>query len=96
VIVSCEHADLRLTPDGVWIYRDDAREFLPLDPPSIPRIEVMDELYSAVVRDEPPMHSGEWGLASLEVAVGLLKSARDRARVELKRQVGVRVKPKED
>ena len=96
VIVSCEAADLRLTPEGVWLYADDEREFLAVDPPTIPRVEVMDELYAAVVRGVPPVHSGAWGLASLEVALGLLESARTGDEVDMKRQVGVAEKPKED
>lgn len=93
VIVSCDGADLRLKADGVMVYGDPAREFVPLDPPAIPRIEVMDELYDAVVHDEPPLHSGAWGLASLEAAVGILTSAAERRAVAMKRQVAARREP---
>lgn len=95
VIASCEGADLRLKADGVMIYGDEARDFVPLEPPAIPRIEVMDELYDAVVHDEPPLHSGAWGLASLEAALGILTSAAEQRAVAMNRQVSTRRQRKE-
>ena len=49
VLVSCERADLRPLPDGVMIYGDDEAPLEPLPPPRVPRAEVIDELYDAVV-----------------------------------------------
>lgn len=90
VIVSCEAADLRLRPDGVEVFGDETREFVALPPPAVPRIEVMDELHDAVTGTAPPLHSAAWGLASLEAAIAILSSARERAPVTLSKQVAVR------
>ena len=55
IIVSCERADLRPMPNGVMIYQNGAARLDPLPPPSVPRAEVIDELYAAVVDGTPPL-----------------------------------------
>ena len=87
VIVSCEKADLRPMPEGVVVYGDDARLTEELPPPKIPRSEVVDELYDAVVLGRPPLHSGEWGLATLEICLAILEFAGNGREVELTHQV---------
>lgn len=83
LIASCEKGDLRPLPIGVMVYGDGGRRFEPLDPPAIPRVEVIDELYSAVVGARPPLHCGEWGAATLEVCLAMLRSARERREIAL-------------
>jgi phthalate 4,5-cis-dihydrodiol dehydrogenase len=90
IIVSCERADLRPTPNGVMVYRDGAAPLDPLPPPTVPRAEVIDELYDAVVNGRPPLHDGAWATATLEVCLALLASAREGRDVDLKRQVAAR------
>jgi phthalate 4,5-cis-dihydrodiol dehydrogenase len=75
VVVSCEHADLRPIPQGVMVYGDDTRTIEELAAPQIPRSEVVDELYDAAVSGRPPLHSGEWGLATTEICLAILASA---------------------
>jgi phthalate 4,5-cis-dihydrodiol dehydrogenase len=87
LVASCEKADLRPLPAGVMIYADDAQRLEPLAPPGIPRSEVMDELYQAVVNEKPPLHSGEWARATLEVCLAMLRSAREGRPVTLQHQV---------
>jgi len=87
VIVSCEHADLRPTPQGVIVYGDDAKYVEELPAPKIPRAEVVDELYAAAMSDRPPLHSGEWGLATLEICLAILESAKTGLEVELRFQI---------
>ena len=50
LIVSCDRGDLRPTSKGVAIYADAERRFEPLPVPPVPRMEVIDELWDAVVR----------------------------------------------
>jgi phthalate 4,5-cis-dihydrodiol dehydrogenase len=83
LLVSCERADLRPMPDGVMIYRDDAITTETLPAPAVPRAEVIDELYDAVVHGRPPVHSGAWGLATTEVCLAILRSAREKREVEV-------------
>ena len=78
VIVSCEKADLRPLPTGVMIYGDSERRLDPLAPPKYPRGEVIDELYAAVVEGKPPLHSGEWAMATLEVVLSISRSSRPK------------------
>jgi phthalate 4,5-cis-dihydrodiol dehydrogenase len=87
IVVSCDHADLRPTPDGVLIYADAERRLEPLDPPSIPRAEVIDELFDAAANDRAPLHSGTWGLATLEICLAILSSAKSGRRVDLAHQI---------
>lgn len=87
VIVSCERADLRPLPNGVMIYEHGAQRLEPLPPPAVPRVEVIDELYDAVVHDLPPLHSGKWAMATLEVCLGMLQSAREGREITLSHQV---------
>ena len=51
--------------------------------PEVPRVEVIDELYAAVVEGRPPLHSGEWAMATLEVCLAMLRSAKQRKEVLL-------------
>jgi phthalate 4,5-cis-dihydrodiol dehydrogenase len=83
VIVSCEQGDVRPLPTGVMIYGDRERRFESLPAPKVPRAEVIDELYDAVLNGKPPLHSGEWAMATMEVCLAILRSARERREVEL-------------
>jgi len=88
VVVSCDHADLRPLPHGVAIDGDTERRLEPLPAPAVPRAEVIDELYDAVVNGVPPVHDGEWGMATLEVCLAILRSAREQREVALENQTG--------
>src|SRR5205823_14006349 len=90
VLVSCEHADLRPLPTGVMIYGDAEARLESLARPPVPRAEVIDELYDAIVHQRPPLHDGRWAMATLEVCLAILESAHDRREITLRHQVGVR------
>jgi phthalate 4,5-cis-dihydrodiol dehydrogenase len=87
VLACCEHGDLRPTPDGVSIYADDQRRFERVPVPAVARAEVIDEVWRAVVDGVPPVHSGEWARATLEVCRAMLESARSGSEVTLRHQV---------
>jgi phthalate 4,5-cis-dihydrodiol dehydrogenase len=87
IIVSCERADLRPLPNGVAIYADGTARLDPLPLPSVPRAEVIDELYNAVVHSKPPLHDGAWAMATLEVCLAILQSAREGRDVALAHQI---------
>lgn len=89
VIVSCERADLRPLPHGVMIHGDGGQRLDPLPAPTVPRAGVVDELYQAVTNGVPPLHTGEWGMASLEVCLAILRSAREQREVALEHQTGL-------
>jgi phthalate 4,5-cis-dihydrodiol dehydrogenase len=87
--VSCERADLRALPNGVMIYQNGTARLDSVPPPAVPRAEVIDELYGAAVRGEPPRRGGAWGMATLEVVLAILRSAREGRDVTLEHQVGL-------
>jgi phthalate 4,5-cis-dihydrodiol dehydrogenase len=89
-IVSCERADLRPVADGVMIYADDEARLDPVPVPGVPRAEVIDEFYGAVVRGVPPLHDGEWSRATLEVCLAILDSSQNQAERMLRHQTGLR------
>jgi phthalate 4,5-cis-dihydrodiol dehydrogenase len=89
LLASCERGDLRALPNGVMIYQAGSARLEELPQPGVPRAEVIDELYRAVVHGEAPLHDGAWAMATLEVLLGILRSAREGRDVTLTHQVGV-------
>ena len=86
IIVSCERADLRPMPNGVMIYHDHECKLDEISAPKIPRVEVIDEVYSAVINGKAPRHNGEWAMATLEICLGMIRSSREGREIELKYQ----------
>jgi len=89
VLVSCDRADLRPLPTGVMIYGDDEARLEALSRPAVPRVEVIDELYDAVVLGRPPLHDGRWAMATVEACLAILESARQGRDITLRHQVGI-------
>jgi phthalate 4,5-cis-dihydrodiol dehydrogenase len=85
VVVSCDRADIRPLPDAIMIYDDERQKRIPLTPPSVPRSEVIDELYSAVFSKIPPLHSGNWGMETLKICLAILQSSRENREIEISR-----------
>jgi phthalate 4,5-cis-dihydrodiol dehydrogenase len=88
-IVSCAKGDIRQSPDGVLVYGDDGKEEITLPSTETPRDVVVREFYDYVVGDAPAVHDGHWGLATLEVCLAAVESARTREEVFLSHQVAV-------
>jgi phthalate 4,5-cis-dihydrodiol dehydrogenase len=88
IVASCDRADLRPTPQGVKIYDDFQERFEALPPPTVPRAEVIDELCDAIFLDRPALHSGEWGMATMEVCLAMLQSSREGREISLRYQIG--------
>ena len=53
------------------------------------RREVLDDMRVAIRTGRPPVHDGRWGKATVEVALAILRSARDGREVALEHQVAV-------
>ncbi len=75
VIIGCEHADLRLTPQGVAIDGDTAQSFEAVPLTQTPRQEVIDEMQLAQT-GQATLHNGHWSRASTAVSLGILASAQ--------------------
>jgi phthalate 4,5-cis-dihydrodiol dehydrogenase len=85
LIVSCEGADLRPSPDGILIYDDNGvrEERAPAARAYPNKDGVIDEFYDAVVNGTPALHDGAWGTATMAAALALLQSARERRPIDL-------------
>ena len=84
LLVSCDRADLRPVPNGVMIYQNGSSRLDAIPSPGVPRAEVIDELYQAVVHGKTPLHDAAWGLATVEILLAMLQSARNGADVRLR------------
>jgi phthalate 4,5-cis-dihydrodiol dehydrogenase len=76
LIVSCDGADLRPTAQGVWIDGDVDVSFEAIPSPALPRQEVIDEFYNAIIHDRPVLHSGAWARATTSVSLAVLASSQ--------------------
>jgi len=84
---SSRRGDLRLMADGVWVYGDRERRFEALPVPTIPRREVIDELWAVLREGKPARHDGRWARATTEASLAILTSAREGRDIDLQWQV---------
>jgi phthalate 4,5-cis-dihydrodiol dehydrogenase len=94
LVASCEHGDIRQSQFGLFVHSDEGTKDVPFmgDGEQSRRGE-LEELYNAIVLDKPIRHSGPWGMATLEVCLALMQSARERREIMLAHQVPA---PEED
>jgi phthalate 4,5-cis-dihydrodiol dehydrogenase len=85
-VVSCERGDLMPTPQGVTVYDDEGKRELAMPVGIGLSGYAFDDLYDAVVLGKPLVRDGRWGKATLEVALAIVESARERREVMLKHQ----------
>jgi phthalate 4,5-cis-dihydrodiol dehydrogenase len=90
-IVTCAEGDMRASANGVTVYdRNGIQEVaLPRLPGMAGRREVLDDMRTALRSGKSPVHDGRWGKATLEVALAMLRSAREGREVTLEHQVAV-------
>lgn len=89
VIVSCDGADLRLTPTGVQVHDASGTHLETVAVPAVPRSEVIDELWAVARQGREPVHGGAWSRATMEVCLAILASERERAAIMLRQQVAL-------
>lgn len=89
VIVSCELADLRLTPYGVEVHDINGIRLDPVERRTVPRSEVVDEMWSVAREGRSPIHSGAWSTATMEVCLAILESSAKGEAIILEHQVTV-------
>jgi phthalate 4,5-cis-dihydrodiol dehydrogenase len=88
-IVTCAKGDLRASADGVTIYdQSGKREVAIPHGVGMPgRREVLDDMRAALRDGRSPLHDGHWGKATVEVALAILRSAREGREIILEHQV---------
>jgi len=93
LLVSCEHGDIRHSKFGLYVYDDDGLHDVDLTPDRVmgvgQRRAELEELYNGVIKGQPLFHDGRWGMATLEVCLAIMQSARERKEIMLTRQRSV-------
>jgi phthalate 4,5-cis-dihydrodiol dehydrogenase len=89
-IASLDRADLRQSKHGLYIHSDQGKQEVDVVSPKetaiTQRRAELQELYDAVIGGQPVFHDGRWGMATLEVCLAMLESARTRQEVLLSHQ----------
>lgn len=92
-IASLDRADVRQAKRGIYIHDDDGKHEIDVltgrSSGAVGRRAELEELYEAVVEGKPVWHDGRWGMATLEVCLAILESARERKEVRLQHQIPV-------
>jgi phthalate 4,5-cis-dihydrodiol dehydrogenase len=84
-LATCERADLRESPAGLWVYERGSKREVAVAPELRGEAELA-EMYQAVVHGRPLSHDGRWGQATLEVCLAIHESARTRQEVLVSHQ----------
>jgi phthalate 4,5-cis-dihydrodiol dehydrogenase len=91
IVASFERGDIRQSPNGLYVYSDTGQREIPvLEDRGTGRVE-LEELWGALAEGKPISHDGRWGMATLEVAVAITQSARERREILLTHQVPLAV-----
>jgi phthalate 4,5-cis-dihydrodiol dehydrogenase len=85
LIATCEHGDLRQSPEGLRIYSAGGEEriSLPATAWRPGRGDVLEELRLAIFDGVPPVHDGHFGRATLAACLAIQQSARERREIVL-------------
>ena len=88
LLVTCEHGDIRLSPDGLLIYGTEGVREIPVarDAGWAGHGDALNALRKAIRKDEPDIHDARWGKASVEIVLAILASARNRREILLEHQ----------
>jgi len=93
VVVSCDRGDIRHSKYGIYVYDDKGLHDIDLNPGRVmgvgQRRAELEEFYEAVVLRKSMFHDGVWGMATLEVCLAIMQSARERKEITLTHQVPV-------
>ena len=91
LILTCEGGVLRQSPEGIYVYNNDGVREQIINPESGGAVSdpTLEEAYNGIVLDQPIFHDGRWGMATLEVQLALMQSARERREITLSHQIPV-------
>jgi phthalate 4,5-cis-dihydrodiol dehydrogenase len=90
-LVSLEKADIRQSPDGLYVYGDDGKREIVLEDKMRGRAAELTEMYNAINEGRGVFPSGEWGMATLEAVVAIKESGLLKKEIILTHQSPVRV-----
>lgn len=81
LILTYEHADVRLSPEGLTVYDNDGVREVRIDPARVGRTAVLDEFCSAVIDGVPAVHDGAFARGTLATCLAILRSSASRSEV---------------
>jgi phthalate 4,5-cis-dihydrodiol dehydrogenase len=85
-VASFARGDVRQSPNGLYVYSDAGRREIPVRETRGTGTVELEELWGALSEGKPISHDGRWGTATLEVAVAIMRSARERRELLLSHQ----------
>jgi phthalate 4,5-cis-dihydrodiol dehydrogenase len=85
-VASFERGDVRQSPNGLYIYDDEGRREIPVTGGRGVGMLEMQEMHDAIFNGAPIVHDGRWATATLEVAMAIVQSGRERREVMLRHQ----------
>ena len=91
LVITCERGDIRLSSDGIVVYGVGGMRTFPVER-GVGRPghgDALDALWAALREGRRDFHDARWGKATLEVALAILQSARERREINLAHQVAV-------
>jgi phthalate 4,5-cis-dihydrodiol dehydrogenase len=85
MVVTCERADLRASPDGVLVYGDDGVSEVPalVGQGTYGQGDTIDELVAAVRNGTPVLRDADWGVDTVRVCRAILESSTSGEQVPL-------------
>lgn len=86
LVVSYDHADVKLSPGGLMVYADDRQWEIPMVMREDGRDFRLNAFHDAIVTGRPLQCDGAWGRATVEVLLAIEQSGRERREVLLQRQ----------
>jgi predicted dehydrogenase len=92
-LASCERGAMRQSPNGLLVYDDNGVREVPLGKELRGRAAELMDIYNGVVHGETIFHDGRWGMATLEVCLAIVQSAKERREITMTRQVAMGSNP---
>ncbi|WP_165720408.1 Gfo/Idh/MocA family oxidoreductase [Bordetella trematum] len=85
MLVTCEHADLRASAEGVLVYGDDGVREVPAlqGRGAYSQGDTIDELHDAITGKSPVLRDARWGKDTLQVCLAVLASSASGRQVEI-------------
>ena len=87
IMICCDKGDVRQSPEGVYVYSTEGTTSVPLTEDRGNSRPELEELYNKVTQNKPILHSGRWGLATMEVCMAIMQSSREHREIQMRYQV---------
>lgn len=89
LLLSLDHADVKVMPGALKIYGDDTLETMPVNCENGSRAGAMDAIWHMARENRSAIQDARWGHATLEACHGILQAAKSGSWREMSEQVAV-------